>query len=132
MTKQRGPTRSPAWGTSKSGQEHGLRVNYPHLRYEPHTFEYTIPTRYTPDFYLGLHADGKPIYIECKEWLPYEDVTKYKHFCEQYPQIHLAFLVKSIQPRTLQRLAVFAWDVEVSSLNVLPPRWYQYYASQHS
>lgn len=113
----------------KSKQEAGLARLYPKLQYETVTLPYTIPTDYTPDFYLGNLANGEPVFIECKEWIAYADVTKYKHFCAQYPKIHLGFLIKSVQPRTVARLRKFAWDVVVSPLNVLPTHWYQYYGN---
>jgi hypothetical protein len=127
MTPKRGRTKNKTLGSYKSHQEKTLGILYPKLRYEPVTLDCTIPTKYTPDFRLGVHEDGKPIYMECKEWIAYEDVTKYRHFCEQYPQLHLAFLIRSAQPRTIQRLQSFAWDVELSSIDMIPDRWYKYY-----
>jgi hypothetical protein len=126
MTKPHVRTKNKTLGLFKSKQERTLGWLYPTLRYEPLTLDYAIHTKYTPDFYLGLHTDGKPVYLECKEWLAYEDVGKYRYFCEQYPQLHLAFLIRSAQPRTIQRLKSFAWDVELSSIDVLPTRWLPY------
>lgn len=128
MTPKHARTKSKTLGSYKSHQEKALGTLYPKLCYEPIKLEYSIHTTYTPDFKLGVHEDGKPIYMECKEWVAYEDVTKYRHFCEQYPQLHLAFLVRTAQPRTIQRLQSFAWDVELSSIDVIPNRWYKYYA----
>jgi hypothetical protein len=57
------------------------------FEFEPHSFKYSVPATYTPDFVV--HAKSGPIYVEVKgyhagmqEWC-----SKIKHFKASHPHV---------------------------------------------
>lgn len=109
----------------KSKQEEFLAVLYPDFKYEPHRYPYVIETTYTPDFLIGKHkSTGLPVYLELKEFLPYEDLPKYRTIIEQYRGVfHLWFVVRNIQKKTLNSLSTFAERISWSGSCILPKYW---------
>ena len=100
----------------KSRQEQLVAKCYPNLRYEPSKIPYVRRLTYTPDFEL---ADN--VYLECKEYIAYQDVAKYEAIASCNPHIIIKFLVKSASPKTLARLRR-TFDVTVSDFTI-PFSW---------
>ena len=109
----------------KSKQEEFLATLYPGFVYEADKYPYVIETSYTPDFCIGkLRSDGLPVYLELKEFLPYEDLAKYRCIVNQYKGVfHLWFLIRNMQPRTFRSLGTFAERINWSDSCILPPTW---------
>ena len=100
----------------RSEQEATLRKLYPAVPYEKGSFDYTTSHRYVPDFHLGGN-----IYVECKEYIAYIDVTKYEAIAASNPSLDLRFLVGKLDRRTLDRLER-TFQVSVSKY-IIPPQW---------
>lgn len=100
----------------RSEQEATLRKLYPTVPYEKGGFDYTTSHRYTPDFHLGGN-----IYVECKQYIAYNDVAKYEAVAASNPHLDLRFLVGKLDRRTLDRLER-TFQVSVSKY-IIPPQW---------
>lgn len=109
----------------RSKQEEFLALLYPSFVYEPDRYPYVIETTYIPDFRVGTcRSTGLPVYLELKEFLPYEDLSKYRSIVNQYKGVfHLWFVVRNMQKRTLSSLSTFAERIHWSSSCILPPSW---------
>lgn len=109
----------------RSKQEEFFATLYPEFKYEPCTFDYVRYSTYTPDFRLGTNKrTNLPVYLELKEFLPYEDIPKYRAIVSQYEGIfELWFLVRNMTLKTKNSLCNFATRVYHSDSCLLPQSW---------
>lgn len=59
--------------------------------YEPHTYEYELVHKYTPDVLL-LGPSGAAIYVEIKGYFVAQDRTKLRAVKQQHPELDLRLL----------------------------------------
>jgi len=97
--------------------------------FEPHSFHYTVPTTYTPDF--AVQTKNGPMYIEVKGYHPGMAIwcSKIKRFLEQYPEIdfRIVFLdaKKKFNKRYKSNLGDWATKAGIkwADKGILPKEW---------
>lgn len=80
-------------------KEAGIKYSF-----EPHSFEYTVPATYTPDFIMTTKS-GKEIYVEVKGYHAGMQAwaQKIKHFVQQNPDIDYRIVFKDASKKFNKR-----------------------------
>lgn len=108
----------------QSQQEEVIKTIYPHLRFKPQPLPYVAEHNYYPDFLLGVHTeDGKPCYLELKEYMTLKDVPKYQAIMESNPHIRLYFLIYDAPSDVYIRLAAIRGCYVRQGFSSIPQEW---------
>ena len=98
--------------------------------FEPHSFEYTIPATYTPDFVLTTKK-GKKIYVEVKGYHAGMQAwaQKIRHFVEQNTEVDYRIVFKDASKKFNKRYKSNLGDwatrigIKWSSGGLIPEDW---------
>lgn len=110
----------------QSKQELDIMSKYPKLDMKPDPVLYVTKHDYYPDGFLGRKVIAGleyRVYLELKEYLPYDGIKKYEDIVASNPDMLIYFLIKSAPYRTINRLAKqmrFSYSI---GYDTLPEEW---------
>ena len=101
-----------------------LERQFKYVKYEGTTFQWVDHREYTPDYYIGEHVDGRPVYIEIKGVPSYEQVRKVAYTAEQNNvHIWVVLLSNSEAPSGKTWQKVYTERGVPCAVNHIPNEW---------